>query len=206
MRIEMPNIGHRNAVPFEGIAMFVDTPLDGKIHWTSSETKQVVESPNDAPKLVFRREAAERALPSFLGMGICAQEGSLENHAIRSKVGFISEAFIEGNAVMIRGFIYGVDYPDMVDAIKKLRTKLGMCVKFADMVGEWPTELKPEFGYITDFLVSGVAILHRTKCGFSGTTVRILPQSYKWACAESGCPHFMNGEVQGFCSEHQPKR
>jgi hypothetical protein len=30
-------------------------------------------------KLVFKRSAVEAALPSFLGMGINAQEGSLEN-------------------------------------------------------------------------------------------------------------------------------
>lgn len=74
----------------------------------------------------------------------------------------------------------------------------------ADMVGEWPTELKPKFAYVTDFLVTGVAILHRTKAGFSQTHVRILPAVLKRQCAESGCPYSMNGEAQGFCPEHQP--
>jgi hypothetical protein len=205
MKLEIPNIGHRNAVPFEGVCGFVDTPLDGKVHWTNSETKQIVESPSDAPKLVFKRSAVEAALPSFLGMGISAQEHSLENHAFRSKVGIITSADIEGNEIRVGGYIFGVDYPDMLDAIKKLRTKLGMCIRYTDIVFDWPTEEKPKFAYVRNFLVTGVAIMHRSKCGFSQTHVRLVPQPSRLPCAESGCPEFVLATAPTFCSAHQPQ-
>jgi hypothetical protein len=206
MKIELPEIGHRNLVPFEAIAMYVDKPVDAKPHFTDYDAKKTAESDDGAPKLVFKRSAVEEALPSLIGMGVNAQEGALENHAFRSTVGLITEAWLDGNAVMIRGFIYGFFFSDLVQAIKTLRTKLGACPSFASMVVDLPEEEKPEFMFVNSLLFTGCAILQKKNCAFEGTQVRILQKSYRWPCKETHCPHFMNGEVQGFCSEHQSKR
>jgi hypothetical protein len=204
MKIELPSIGHRNAVPWAGVCGFADTPLDGKVHWTNSDTKQIVESPSDAPKLIFRRDAVQRALPSFLGMALTAQEGSLENHAFRSAVGIITSADIEGNEIRVSGHIFGESYPDMLEGIKTMRTKLGMCMRYTDIVFEWPTEEKPKFAFIKDFSLIGIAIMHKNNCGFTGTSVRLLPYVSRRPCLESGCTNFVHTE-QGFCPAHQPQ-
>ena len=204
MKIELPEIGHRNLVPFEAVAMYVDKPVDAKPHFTDYDAKKVAESDDGAPKLVFKRSAILEALPSLIGTGVNAQEGALENHAIRSKIGIVTEAFIEGNAVMIRGYIYGFDYPDVVQAIKTLRNKLGACPAFANIVVDFPEEEKPANMFVNSLLFTGCAILQKKNCAFEGTSVRISQKSYKWPCKETHCPHFMNGEVQGFCPAHQP--
>jgi hypothetical protein len=203
MKIELPEIGHRNLVPVEICAMYVDKPVDAKPHFTDYDAKKTAESDDGAPKLVFKRSAVEEALPSIIGMGLNAQEGALEGHAIRSKVGIITEAWIsESNGVMIRGFVYGFDYPDMVQAIKTLRNKIGACPSYANIVVDLPEEEKPTVMYVNSLLFTGCAILQKKNCAFEGTSVRILQKSYRWPCKETHCPHFMNGEVQGFCSLH----
>jgi hypothetical protein len=200
MKLLVPEIGHRNAVPFEGVALFVDVPTDRAGHFTHADTRQTVE----AQRVLFKRSAVEQALPSLLGMAVCADETNFAGQANRNKVGFISEAWIEGNELRLRGFLYGLDFPDLIEAMKTMRNKLGMCPAYRDFIIEYPTEPNPEVIEMRELLFTGVAILKKVKAGFDRTSVRLLPQSFKWPCLLDGCGKFTVGAVRVFCPEHEP--
>jgi hypothetical protein len=200
MKIELPNIGHRNLVPWEGVGLLLDVPTDTPMQFINYDTQ---ETDAHSQKLIFKRSAVEVALPTILGMGVCIEAQNFNGHAPRSKVGLVTEAWIEGNELRLRGFLYGLDFPDVVDKLATLRNTLGMCPAFRDLVAE-PTA-DPETLVITALAFTGVAILARRTAHFGATTVRLLPESsYRWPCKEPKCPAFVHGTTQGFCSTHQP--
>jgi hypothetical protein len=198
-RIELPDIGHRNLVGFEATAMFADVPTDRPAHVTDADAKQVVEG----QKYLFPRAAIEKALPSLLGMPVCAQEVTLNVHAPRSVVGAVTEAWLEGTELKIRGHIWSLLFPDCIEAITKMRTRLGACPSYRDLIIEVPTEEKPEVIVVRELCFTGLALMKKVLCGFERTSVRLLPALHRWPCAEAGCPKFIVGAVRVFCPDHQ---
>ena len=80
MAIELPRCDdHPNRVPFRGVLTLVDAPSD--------------KPPSGARghRVLLARAAAERALPSLLGMGL-DYAPTLDRHDTRRKVGVITEA------------------------------------------------------------------------------------------------------------------
>ena len=96
MKIELPNLGHRNLVPFEGIGMLLDVPTDTPMQFINYDTQ---ETDAHSQKLIFKRSAVEAALPTILGMAVCVEAQNFNGHAPRSKVGLTTEAWIEGKAL-----------------------------------------------------------------------------------------------------------
>ncbi len=80
MAIDLPPVAaHPNRVPFRGVLTLVDTPSD--------------RAPAGARghRVLLTRAAAERAIPSLLGMAL-DYAPSLDRHDARHKVGIITEA------------------------------------------------------------------------------------------------------------------
>jgi len=105
MAIEMPAVeGHPNRVAFQGVLTFVDVASD--------------RAPAGARghRVILTRKAAEEAIPSLLGMGV-DYSPRLDGHDTRRKIGVITRAEIVGREVAVSGFLYGRDFPEMVEEI-----------------------------------------------------------------------------------------
>lgn len=110
MAIEMPVVhGHPNRVAFRGVLTFVDAVSD--------------KAPAGARghRVMLTRKAAEAAIPSLLGMGL-DYTPRLDAHDTRRKIGVITRAEIVGREIAVGGFLYGRDFPEMVEEIGKTAT------------------------------------------------------------------------------------
>jgi len=105
MAIEMPAVfGHPNRVAFRGVLTLVDVasdraPVGARGH-----------------RVMLTRKAAEAAIPSLLGMAL-DYSPRLDGHDTRRKIGVITRAEIVGREIAVSGFLYGRDFPEMVEEI-----------------------------------------------------------------------------------------
>src|ERR1700712_3204518 len=105
MAVEFPEVhGHPNRLPFEGCLTLVDTPSD--------------KAPSGARghRVLLTRAAAEAALPSLLGMAVDYKAG-WDGHDARQKCGIITSAEIDGRRLMVAGYLYARDFPEMEAAM-----------------------------------------------------------------------------------------
>lgn len=180
MKLILPDIQHRGLVPFEGTCLWADTPTDKPAHINDYESNQHVE----VPHLIFKREAVEAAMPTFLGMPVCADE-QLELHAIKSKIGVVTEVRLDGAELKMSGVLWGLDFPFIVEEIVKRQSDLGMCCAFRDMTTD--LETTPEAIILNGFIFTGVSILNRANAGFSNTSLSMLPHHFKRPCQQDNC-------------------
>jgi hypothetical protein len=105
MAIEMPTVaGHPNRVAFRGVLTLVDVASD--------------RAPAGARghRVILSRRAAEAAIPSLLGMGL-DYSPRFDAHDTRRKIGVITRAEIVGHEIAVGGFLYGRDFPEIVEEI-----------------------------------------------------------------------------------------
>lgn len=155
MAVHIPPVdGHPNRVPFEGILTTVDTPSD--------------RAPAGARghRVVLTREAAEQALPSLLGMAVDYRP-AWDGHDNRCKIGILTEASLSENNLLVRGYLYARDFPDVAKAIKAhAQTALGMSYEIADARVQ---DMRAPIWRLTKVTFTGAAILLRAKAAYSST-------------------------------------
>src|SRR4051794_21518162 len=104
MSVMLPTVeGHPNRVPFEGVLTTVNTPSD--------------RAPTGARghRVLLTRDAAESALPSLLGMAVDYRP-AWDGHDNRCKIGVLTEAKLSRNDLLVRGYLYERDFPDVAQA------------------------------------------------------------------------------------------
>lgn len=62
-------------------------------------------------------EAAYHALPSLIGMPV-NYDTKFNKHNIKNKCGVVTKAYIDDNKLMIDGFLYARDYPDVIKRLQ----------------------------------------------------------------------------------------
>lgn len=108
MAVEMPQVaGHPNRVAFRGVLTLVDVP------------SQRAPFGSKGKRVLLTRRAAEKAIPSLLGMAV-DYAPSLDQHDQRRKVGVITSADIVGRNLEIGGYLYAKDFPEIVEEIGRL--------------------------------------------------------------------------------------
>ncbi len=108
MALEMPEVkGHPNRVAFQGVLTLVDVP------------SQRAPFGSKGKRVLLTRKAAERAIPSLLGMAV-DYAPSLDQHDQQRKVGVITSAEIAGRNLEIGGYLYAKDFPEIVEQIGQL--------------------------------------------------------------------------------------
>src|ERR1700677_4085321 len=121
MAVKIPHVdGHPNRVPFEGVLTVVNAASD--------------KAPAGARghRVMLTREAAETALPSLLGMAVDYRPG-WDGHDARRKIGLLTEADVIGSRLVVRGYLYARDFPEVAQAIEAhAPEKLGMSYELAD--------------------------------------------------------------------------
>ncbi|HEV2397782.1 MAG TPA: hypothetical protein VGS27_12625 [Candidatus Sulfotelmatobacter sp.] len=107
MAVEMPEVeGHPNRVAFHGVLTLVDVPSDR------------TPSGSHGKRVVLTRRAAEKAIPSLIGMAV-DYAPSLDKHDQQRKVGVITSADVVGRNLEVGGFLYAKDFPEIVEEIAR---------------------------------------------------------------------------------------
>jgi len=162
MAVQIPHVeGHPNRVPFEGILTVVNTPSD--------------KAPAGARghRVMLTREAAEKALPSLLGMAVDYRPG-WDGHDARRKIGLLTEADLAGQRLVVRGYLYARDFPDVAKAIKVSAAAnpeaMGMSYELADAKVE---DMRADVWKLTRVTFTGAAVLLREKAAYRATSFRM---------------------------------
>jgi hypothetical protein len=138
---------HPNRKRFIGVLTTVDTPSE--------------RAPSGARghRVVLTREAAERALPSLIGMGL-GYTPKLDGHDARRKIGVITGAEIIGKELVIEGHLFARDFPDMMRELRAKDGVLGLSYEVSDAIVE---DMQARVWKLTDVTFTGAALLLRDK-------------------------------------------
>jgi hypothetical protein len=162
MAVNFPEVsGHPNRLPFEGCLTLVDVPSD--------------KAPSGARghRVVLTKDAAEAALPSLLGMAVDYKDG-WDGHDARRKCGIITSAHLEGQRLLVSGFLFARDFPEMEANIGGLAgsstNEMGMSYELADA---HVADMRSAVWMLTRATFTGAAILLRNKAAYRGTSFRL---------------------------------
>ncbi|HUK47599.1 MAG TPA: hypothetical protein VLW06_08410 [Terriglobales bacterium] len=170
MAIAMPAVhGHPNREPFRGVLTLVDTPSDKPPAGSRGH------------RVILTRAAAERALPSLLGMAL-DYSPSFDKHDARRKVGVITRAEIVAKELELSGYLYAKDFPELVRQIesglihassqsrKRPQNPLGMSYEIADAS---VADTRAKIWTLTRVTFTGAAILRRDKAAYRDTWIEL---------------------------------
>lgn len=170
MAIAMPAVhGHPNREAFRGVLTLIDTPSDKPPAGSRGH------------RVVLTRAAAERALPSLLGMAL-DYSPSFDRHDARRKVGVITRAEIVGKKIELSGYLYAKDFPEVVRQIEtgimhassshrgKPLNPLGMSYEISDAN---VADTRAKIWTLTKVTFTGAAILRRDKAAYRDTWIEL---------------------------------
>ncbi len=162
MAIKLPDIkNHPNKVPFSGILTRIDQPSDEAVGGAGK-------------RIIIPRAVAEQALPSLLAMAVDFKP-SLDGHDSQNKIGLITEANIVGNAIEIKGFFYGADFPDEVKRIQSEKAKLGFSYEAQAQI----RSMNDDPWVLKSCIFTGAAILYKDKAAYQSTSLAASAESPK---------------------------
>ena len=157
LSLQMPVLseGDVNRAPFTGILTRINEPS--------------TRPPNgsDGHCVLMPQAAAEKALPSLLGMGVNSA-ANLREHAKRLKIGIITNASIDGNDLIISGLLYDKDFPDEIQAIRDEKDHLGMSYELSNVDVEDP---EADIWTLRSFVFTGAAILYKDAAAYQHTAI-----------------------------------
>ena len=159
MAVKFPHVdNHPNRVPFEGVLAVVDSASD--------------KAPAGARghRVLLTREAAEKALPSLLGMAVDYRP-SWDGHDARCKIGLLTQADLVGNRIEVHGYLYARDFPEVARMIRAHAPhSMGMSYEVADARVQ---DMNAEVWKLTRVMFTGAAILLRDKAAYRTTSFRM---------------------------------
>ena len=161
MAVEFPDVdGHPNRLPFEGCLTLLDVASD--------------KAPSGARghRVILTRAAAEEALPSLLGMAVDYKAG-WDGHDARQKCGIITSANIDGKKLLVSGYLYARDFPEMEARVGGLAAgadDMGMSYELAEA---HVADMRAPVWTLTRATFTGAAILLREKAAYRGTSFRL---------------------------------
>ena len=164
MAVEMPAVSrHPNRRDFQGVLTTVERASD--------------RPPNGARghRVLLTAEAAEKAIPSLLGMGV-DYAPELDRHDTRRKVGVITKAEVTGEGLRnrtlsVEGYLYAKDFPEIVSEIAaRGASELGMSYEIAEVR---VADVEASIWTVTEFTFTGAAVLRREKAAYRETWVSL---------------------------------
>jgi hypothetical protein len=153
-------VGHPNRRPFRGVLTQVDVASDRAPSGTNGR------------RVVLTRAAAEKALASLIGMGI-GFTPQMDGHDARRKVGVITAAEIDGTALVVEGYLFARDFPEIVRELERGRNAMGMSYEIADARAEDPNA---DIWKLTDVTFTGAAVLKRSKAAYQNTSMELTKE------------------------------
>ena len=158
MALAMPEVkGHPNRAAFRGVLTVVDVP------------SQRAPSGSGGHRVLLPRSVAEVALPSLLGMAL-DYAPAFDRHDARRKVGVITSAEIVGRNLEVGGYLYGRDFPEIVEEIG--RAGVG---RLASVSGAGSSEQSTEGRRLRASLAAAVERLRDLTAGLRGRGEGAVP-------------------------------
>jgi len=149
---------HPNRKPFTGTLFFI-----GKVSHKSPAGAR-------GRKVIVTRDAVERSLSTLVGMGVNTG-ADLECHNQRHKVGVITDARIVDNRVEIDGYLYALDFPEVVDRLCASAEDFGMSYEATDCLVK---DITDKVWTIARLVFTGAAILKRDRAAYKGTEIKLI--------------------------------
>ena len=107
------------------------------------------------------------ALPILVGMAVDYRPG-WDGHDARRKIGLLTEADLVGHRLVVRGYLYARDFPEVATAIQAQTPQaMGMSYELADAKVE---DMRAEVWKLTKVTFTGAAILLRDKAAYRATS------------------------------------
>ncbi|HZL20543.1 MAG TPA: hypothetical protein VFG23_22620 [Polyangia bacterium] len=183
----MKNRKHPNRIPFEGCLTKLDVASDRAPFGARGH------------RVILTWDAANDALDSLLGMAV-GFKAEWDGHDNRRKCGVIEEAWIENDELLVSGYLYGKDFPEVIAHMQRPDVELGMSY---EMIDARVQDMRAELWTLTAVTFTGAAILMRDKAAYRSTSVNLAAaaasQEFTGALA-----FFDGGRVQ--LAERQPGR
>ncbi|MBM2884092.1 hypothetical protein JFK97_06780 [Chromobacterium phragmitis] len=154
MAVEVPDQDHPNRMPFSGVLTKVDEPSDNPPGGSNGK------------RVLIPRAVAEEALDSLALMAVDYKDG-FAGHEPTQKIGVITEAWIDGNDLKIRGFLYAHDFPDICADVQKYKDKLGFSYEAQVLLDD----LKADVLEVTFCLFTGAAVMLKDKAAYTTTSI-----------------------------------
>ena len=189
MAIEMPVVdGHPNRMPFSGVLTRVDQPSDNPPGGSTGH------------RTLLSTAVAEKALPSLLGMAVDYRP-DFDGHDRKSKIGIITSAEIDGDAIRIEGFFYAKDFPEECERIRAEKDALG----FSFEVDARIQDANADLWVIDSCVFTGAAVLYKELAAYTSTSLaaqaekglKMTPEELKAILAETIKPLTAQIEAQG---------
>lgn len=177
MAVDFPVVqGHPNRLAFEGCLTLVDEPSD--------------KAPSGAKghRVVLSREAAMEALPTLLGMAV-DYKADWSGHDARQKCGIITSASLETKRLMVAGFLFARDYPEME---AQLDREMGMSYELANA---HVADMRAAVWTLTRVTFTGAAILLREKAAYRQTSFALMARESSRTQVRKRCGGFATGET-----------
>jgi hypothetical protein len=169
---------HPNKLPFNGILLLLDEPSDQPPHGAEGHS------------ILVPKEAAEKALKSLIGMGI-NYKPDLEGHDPKKKIGVISEAWIEGNAVHVKGIIWPKDFPEAVAKLRANRGDLGMSMELGNV---YVKDQDDEVWTLEQFHFTGATVLKKESAAYQHTKLAASASHVALAAAAAAMGSLRGGK------------
>jgi hypothetical protein len=94
-----------------------------------------------------------------------------DGHDARRKIGLVTEADLVGKRLVVRGYLYARDFPEVAGAIQAHAPEaMGMSYELADARVE---DMRAEVWKLTRVTFTGAAILLREKAAYRATSFRM---------------------------------
>ncbi len=171
MAVDFPVVhGHPNRLPFEGVLTLVDVPSDK------------APSGSRGHRVILTRQAAEAALPSLLGMAVGYKAG-WDGHDARQKCGIITAAELEGNRMVVSGFLFARDFPEVGPELEKFLAQDGAMGMSYELADAHVTDMRAPVWTISRATFTGAAILLREKAAYRSTSFRVKRTAGRTASA-----------------------
>jgi hypothetical protein len=179
MAVTLPVVaGHPNRAPFTGVLTLVDEPSN--------------KPPSGARghRVILTRSAVLAALPSLLGMAV-DYAPAWDGHDARRKCGIITQADVEGARLLVAGYLYAKDFPEVERQMhQSLPGTMGMSWELADAHVQ---DMRAEIWTLTRATFTGAAILLRDKAAYRNTSFEL---------ASSRCRSILPHAAQAGATRH----
>lgn len=154
--LDLPHVdGHPNRMPFSGILTRVDVASDKAPQGSNGK------------RILLTAGAAKGALNSLLGMGVDLTK-DMDGHDAQKKVGIITAAHIDGDALHIAGFIYAADFPREALRIHLDQSDLGFSFEARNLAVE---SMETDPLVVKSCVFTGAAILLKNEAAYQTTAL-----------------------------------
>lgn len=150
---------HCNKVPFRGVLTLVDTASDRPPAGSRGH------------RVLLTREAADTSLESLIGMGV-DYTPNFDGHDSCRKAGIITAAEILGKEIHVRGYIFGMHFPELVRDLRCAGNRMGMSYEIRDARVR---DVRETVWTLDEVTFVGAAILSKKTAAYEGTSIACSP-------------------------------